>query len=100
MPLYDFLNTQTGEYIEKMCSVSQRENFLKENPHFKPVMLGAPGMVGGTGDRTKPDNGFKEVLSKISEANPTSALASDYGKKDSKSVKIRNAVQKHRGGSS
>mgnify|MGYP000844991337 CR=1 FL=1 len=98
MPLYDLMNTETGEYIEKMCSLSEKELFLKENPHFKQVVLGAPGLVGGHGDRTKPDGGFKEVLSKISESNPNSALANTYGKKDSKSVKIRNAVQKHTGG--
>jgi len=54
----------------------------------------ATALIGGTGDRTKVDGGFKEVLSKIADANPNSNLASDYGKKDKKSVMVRDAVQR------
>jgi hypothetical protein len=50
----------------------------------------------GTGDRIKPPEGFKEVLSKISDANPTSKLADDYGKKDKKSVAVRDSMKRVR----
>jgi hypothetical protein len=76
--------------------MSSREEYLKENPNLETIITGAPGLVKGTGDRTKTPAGFKEVLSKISEANPTSSLANDYGKKDHTSVKVRDLVQKHR----
>ncbi len=96
MPTYSFRNIQTGEVEDKIMSMSSREEYLKTNPNLETIITGAPGLVKGTGDRAKPPAGFKEVLSKISEANPTSALANDFGKKDSTSVKVRDLVQKHR----
>ena len=96
MPTYNFENTETGEITQMIMKISERDTYLEENPNLKPIMLSAPGTVKGTGDRTKTPGGFKEVLSKISEANPTSALASDFGHKDHKSVTTRNIVQKHR----
>ena len=96
MPTYSFRNIQTGVVEDKIMSMSSREEYLKENPNLETIITGAPGLVKGTGARTKPPAGFKEVLSKISEANPTSSLANDYGKKDHTSVKVRDLVQKHR----
>jgi hypothetical protein len=96
MPTYSFRNIQTGVVEDKIMSMSSREEYLKENPNLETIITGAPGLVKSTGDRTKPPAGFKEVLSKISEANPTSSLANDYGKKDHTSVKVRDLVQKHR----
>ena len=95
MPLYDFKNTETGEYEEKFVSMSDYDQFLIDNPHLERAYIKAPSLnKGGLGVRTKPNDGFKEVLSKISDAIPNSKLASDYGKKDKKSVTVRNAVQK------
>jgi hypothetical protein len=96
MPTYNFENTETGEITEESMKISERDEFLENNPQLKSVMLSAPGTVKATGDRTKAPNGFKEVLSKVAEANPTSALAGDFGSKDHKSVTTRNIVQKHR----
>lgn len=93
MPIYSFRNNETGEEYDKIMSWDDKVEYLKENPHLESIITGAPGLVGGTGDRTKPPSGFKEVLSKIADANPNSKLANDYGKKDHKSVKIREAVQ-------
>lgn len=94
MPLYDFKNTETGEYEEKFVSMSDYDQFLKDNPHLERAYIKAPALnKGGIGDRTKVNDGFKEVLSKVADANPNSKLASDYGKKDKKSVAVRNAVQ-------
>ena len=77
-----------------MMGISAADKYLEENPHIERFPNGAPALVGGTGDRTKTDDGFKEVLSKIADANPNSPLASDYGKKDKKSVAVRDAVQR------
>jgi hypothetical protein len=96
MPTYNFENIETGEITQEIMKISERDTFLENNPQLKSVILGAPASVKATGDRTKAPSGFKEVLSKISEANPTSALAGDYGHKDHKSVTTRNIVQKHR----
>ena len=97
MPTYKFHNKDTGEVWEEFMGISAADDMLKDNPHIeRQGQWCARFFVGGTGDRTKPDGGFKEVLSKISEANPTSALANTYGAKDAKSVAVRNLVQKHR----
>jgi hypothetical protein len=98
MPIYTFRNVDTGETEDKLMSMSQREPFLDSNPQLTQIHTKAPGLVSGTGDRTKTTAGFKEVLSKISESNPNSALANDYGRKDSKSVKTRAAIAKHLSG--
>lgn len=95
MPNYNFEDINTGELIEVSLKISEKETFLKEYPQYKQVHLAAPGVTKGTGDRTKTPEGFKEVLSKISEANPYSALASDYGHKDHQSVKKREVIKKH-----
>ena len=96
MPIYTYENTETGEVFDILMKMSEKDEFQQDNPHLKSKITGAPGIVGGHGDRTKPNGGFKEVLSKIAEANPSSALASDYGKKDPMSVKKRDAVQRYR----
>ena len=45
---------------------------------------------------SKTDNGWKEVLSKVSEAHPASNLASQYGKKSVKDTQVDRVIQKHR----
>tara|TARA_B000000557_G_C20749315_1_gene432198 strand:- start:390 stop:704 length:315 start_codon:yes stop_codon:yes gene_type:complete len=95
MPTYSFEDTKTGEQYDKFMSWKDREKYLEENPDVKPVITSA-ALIGGTGDRTKPPAGFNEVLSKVSEANPHSALAETHGKKDALSVKKRDIVKKAR----
>lgn len=75
-------------------SYDESVKLLEDNPHYEKFPGGAPALVGGTGDRTKTDDGFKEVLSKIADANPNSALANTYGKKDKRSVAVRDSVQR------
>lgn len=94
MPIYTYEDTNTGEQFDILMKLSEKEGYEKDNPHLIVKITGAPGIVGGTGDRTRPSNGFQEVLSKISESNPYSALAQDYGKKDHLSVKKREVVSK------
>ena len=67
MPTYDFLNTETGETFEKFLSLSGKEDYLKENPHIQQVHLGAMSIVSGVSITGKVPDGFKEVLSKVSE---------------------------------
>ena len=95
MPTYSFEDTKTGEQYDKFMSWKDREKYLEENPDIRAVMTSA-ALIRGTGDRTKAPAGFNEVLSKVSEANPHSALAETHGKKDSLSVKKREIVKKAR----
>ena len=94
MPIYIFKNTKTNEVEEKFLSMSEREEYLKDNPDIKqvPTPINIVGGVGGI----KTDNGFNEVLSKISEAHPKSALAARHSRRTIKQVKTENAINKHR----
>tara|TARA_R100001591_G_scaffold114934_1_gene129889 strand:+ start:878 stop:1192 length:315 start_codon:yes stop_codon:yes gene_type:complete len=94
MPTYIFKNTKTNEVEEKFLSMSEREEYLKDNPDIEqvPTPINIVGGVGGI----KTDNGFNEVLSKISEAHPTSALASRHSRRTIKQVRTDNAINKHR----
>ncbi len=98
MPTYEFLNSETGEEFERLMSISAREDYLKENPHIVPV-ISAPTIVSGVSTSNsrqgKVPDGFKEVLSKVAEAHPTSTVADRYGKKSIKDVKTRQIVKKH-----
>jgi hypothetical protein len=44
----------------------------------------------------KTDSGWKEVMSKISEAHPKSELAQRYGKKSVKDTQVERVIKKHR----
>jgi len=75
MPTYTFRNKKTEEIFDKIMSWNSREEYLKENPELETIM-GAPAMgdSGRLGVR-KPDDGFREVLSKIHAANYRSKLS-------------------------
>jgi hypothetical protein len=96
MPLYDFLNTQTGEVEELMLSLSQREQFIKDNPHMQQV-LGATATVSGVSITGKVPDGFKEVLAKVSENHKQSSVANKHGKKSIKESQTQQIVNKHLG---
>ena len=94
MPIYIFKNTKTNKTYEEFLSMSEREQYLKDNPEVIQVPT-APNIVAGVGGIRK-DAGFNEVLSKISEAHPKSALASQHSRRTIKQVKTDNAIKKHR----
>ena len=96
MPTYEFLNTETGEEFEVLMKISEREEYLKNNPHIQPI-LSAPALVTGVSTSNKVPEGFKEVLSKAAEAHPSSPLAQKHGKKSIKQVKTEQIVKKHLG---
>ena len=94
MPFYKFKDNNTNEEFEKLMGISAADSYLKENPHIERLFNGCPAIIGGTGDRVRPDAGFTDLLGRISRANPTSKLAEDYGDKGIKAVKIRETVKK------
>lgn len=95
MPTYSFIDTDTDEEFEMFMSISDREEFLKENPSVKPTLLAAPALVRGTSTNNKVPDGFKEVLSKVAEAHPESVVGDRYGKKTIKNVKTKEIVKKY-----
>ena len=96
MPTYILRNTDTDEKFEEFCTWDELEKFLKENPNFKqvpskPAIVG--DHIGGVGPKV--DGRFKENMSRIAEAHPTSALADRYGTKSTKDIKTHEVLRKH-----
>lgn len=95
MPTYDFLNTNTNKMEELFMSISEMEEYVKENPHIQ-IAPAAPAIVSGVNIEQKMDTGWKETLQKISEAHPNSALADRYGNnKTLKQKKGERVYQEH-----
>ena len=77
-------------------SISEMEKFTKKK-HIKLLMPTQLNIVSSVGNiDSKTDSGWKEVLSKVSEAHPASNLASQYGKKSVKDTQIDSVIKKHR----
>lgn len=96
MPLYEFRNKETGEVREQLMSIAACELFLLENPSFE-LVISAPRVVSGvTGITHKNDGGFKDMMSRIANANPHSPLAKEYGDKGIKASKTREAVERQK----
>ena len=96
MPTYRFLNTRTKKEYTDLMSISEMEEFIKKK-HIKilpPTQINIVSSVGNIDSKT--DSGWKEVLSKVSEAHPASALANQYGKKSVKDTQVDRIIHKHR----
>ena len=100
MPTYQFRNTQTDEEFKVLMKISEREEYLKNNPHIQSIIT-APALVSGVSTSNsrsgRVPSGFNEVLSKVAEAHPTSKVAQRFGKKSIKQVKTEQIVKKHLG---
>ena len=68
MPTYTFEDKETGEVFDKLMKISEKEQYLKDNPNLKPVLT-APNFVGDHIVK-RMDGGMKEVFSKIADAHP------------------------------
>ena len=96
MPTYRFYNRKTGLVYEEYMMMSEMEKLVKKK-HFEllpPTQMNIVSSVGSVDSKT--DSGFKEVLSKVSEAHPNSPLASRYGKRSIKDTQIERVRKKHR----
>ena len=97
MPTYTFKNKTTGVEWEKFMRMSEVDDYKKENDCS--IVITGVNIASGQGDNidAKTDAGWKETLSKISEAHPKSELAKQYGKrKSSTDVKIEQVRKKHK----
>ena len=96
MPTYRFLNTKTNEEYEDLMSMADMEKFIKKK-HIELLPPTQMNIISSTGSLdSKTDSGWKDTLSKISEAHPSSHLANQYGKKSTKDVQVDNLRKKHR----
>ena len=96
MPTYRFYNKKTKEEYEDLMSIAEMEEFIKKkhNTLLPPTQLNIVSTTGTIDGKT--DSGWKEVMSKISEAHPKSNLAERYGKRSVKDTQIDNIIKKHR----
>jgi len=63
MPTYRFINKQTGVEWEEFMGISEAEKYLQENPDVEKLVNGAPMLVSSAmGGKTKPDDGFRDLL--------------------------------------
>ena len=96
MPTYRFYNKRTKEEYTDLMSISEMEEFIQKK-HITLLPPTQLNIVSSTGSLdSKTDNGWKEVLSKVSEAHPASNLASQYGKKSVKDTQVDRIIHKHR----
>jgi len=96
MPTYRFYNSKTKTEYEELMSISEMEKHKKKK-HIEllpPTQMNIVSSVGSVDGKT--DSGFKEVLSKVSEAHPNSPLAGRYGKRTVKETQIEKVRKKHR----
>ena len=96
MPTYRFQNLKTGVVYEDFMSIAEMEK-LKRNKNVKLLPPTQMNIVSSTGTMDgKIDGGWKEVMSKISEAHPVSHLAERYGKKSVKDTQVDRVIKTHR----
>ena len=71
MPTYRFEDTKTGEIFEKWMYMADKDPYLKENPHIKPL-IPTQMNVGEVGDwqnkLASKHPGWNEVLKSASKA--------------------------------
>ena len=94
MPVYTFEDTTTKKEFTEHMSISEMEEYLLKNKHIRQVIVPINIVGGVSGITHRNDQGWKETLSKIAEANPHTPLGREHGKKDVKSIKTKQAVDK------
>ena len=97
MPIYTFENTKTKKVYDDMMTIAEKEEFLAKNKHIKQLLttINISSGVVGMGSM-KNDGGWKDNLSRIAEAHPTSPLAQQHKKRSVKEVQTAQVMAKHR----
>ena len=96
MPIYTFYNKKTKKEYDDMMSISEMEDYLSKNKHITQVLQPINIVAGVSGLTHKNDQGWKENMSRIAEAHPTSPRADRYGKKSIKQIRTQQALKKNK----
>lgn len=99
MPTYTFRDVTTDEVFDVFMSISDLDEYKKQHPDHERYIDSAPSLVSGVSITGKTDDGFKEVLSKISSAHPDSPLADNHARKSIKQAQTERIVRKWRSSS-
>ena len=96
MPTYRF-RRKNGKEFEKVMMIAEMEEYRKKHPNLELCLPSTLNIVSGVGSLdSKTSSGWKDVLSKISDAHPSSELAERYGKKSTKQTQVQAVREKHR----
>jgi predicted nucleic acid-binding Zn ribbon protein len=74
MPTYSFRDKTTGEIFDKILRISEREQFLTDNPNLEQVLLYAPQVSTDSLSGNQHRRAFKEVLNKINSKTAGSVM--------------------------
>ena len=94
MPTYVFFNPETGVEWEEFMSISKKEKFLSSHPWVEQRIT-APNIVSGARVGTGKLGGFKEVLQKVGEGHPGSAVDKAHNRRTAKQVATDAVSKKH-----
>ena len=98
MTTYRFVDERTEEEFDEFMSISAKDGYLKDNPHFKQVYT--PFAIAGDhlmGVGPKVDGGFTENMQRIAAAHPNSPMADKYGgNKSHARIKSEQIAKKHK----
>ena len=91
MPTYTVHDYKKSETYDVLMPYAELEEFLEKFPHIQRVVT-APAVISGTSMEGKMANsGFNEVLQKVAEAHPGSAVADKVG--DNRSIKQKKTIE-------
>ena len=93
MPTYTLEDKDTGEQHEVFMSFGEMQEYKKL--HNLKQVIQAPNIVSGARVSTGKLGGFKEVLQKVGEGHPGSAVDKQFNRRTSKQVATDKVAQKH-----
>jgi hypothetical protein len=64
MPTYSFRDKNTEDVFDKFMKMSEKDQYLSDNPHLESVLTTA-GVGRELTSKMKPDQGFRDVLREI-----------------------------------
>jgi hypothetical protein len=70
MPLYSFVNKETGDTTKEWMSYTELDAYLEANPHLEQTICAPIQMDTHKLGRMKPPEGFREVLRNVAKQNP------------------------------
>ena len=96
MPTYDFKDKETGEIQEFFIKMSEKDQFLKDNPNLEQIISAPNFITRRDGDvLKKAGSGWNEVLQKVGEAYPGSEVAKKNVRRTAKQVATDKIIKKH-----
>ena len=94
MPTYTLEDRETGERHDVFMSFGEMQEYAKIQD-LKHIIQ-APNIISGARVSTSKLGGFKEVLQKVGEGHPGSAVDKQHNRRTAKQVKTDAIYKKHK----